>query len=504
MTEKAIENPGAPSSRRGRILGAIVVWIAALAAHESLIDRPWDKTLASINATSYMGRMVRSWKEEGFVKTRGAPLLYVARTEPVRYDAYMHHPPLYPWTVFLAERTLGSKESAFRRPSVFFHAAALALLFFFLSGRLRPLAAFGGVIVVGATPMSLTYGSMPNPESAVLFFWMATLVLWDRNTANPRRSYAPAIIAFFLGTLFDWQGYFVAGALLIADLLDRRSDRPRFHAWRLFVAAAFSAAISIGFFALWSGSLGAAFREITTTAGAAAQNAADPEQTPMRWWKNQFLFWRELFTWPVFLIAAGGAVASIFGSFLRRPRAVLCLSLGVPAVSNIIIFREHAFDHDFWWFYAQPAAAAAIACLLEFIGRRKNGILIAFIGAAAMTGWATFQTIDRVKKKTDASILTSAAALNERLGADDLLMIPGIPGPEIFYLEATVWDRVDSARLREIAELFRTGRLRYRTAVYMFRDADASFDPALPALLPTLGQTLRVADTTFLLLTGPK
>lgn len=224
----------------------------------------------------------------------------------------------------------------------------------------------------------------------------------------------------------------------------------------------------------------------------------------MRWWKNQFLFWRELFTWPVFLIAAGGAVASIFGSFLRRPRAVLCLSLGVPAVSNIIIFREHAFDHDFWWFYAQPAAAAAIACLLEFIGRRKNGILIAFIGAAAMTGWATFQTIDRVKKKTDASILTSAAALNERLGADDLLMIPGIPGPEIFYLEATVWDRVDSARLREIAELFRTGRLRYRTAVYMFRDADASFDPALPALLPTLGQTLRVADTTFLLLTGPK
>jgi 4-amino-4-deoxy-L-arabinose transferase-like glycosyltransferase len=504
------------TSIRWKAALAALIFVLALVRQAPIIALPWDLSLASTNATFYMGRIVRIWRENGFAALRGEPHLTWVRSDPVLKERYVHHPPLYPWTLHTAVAACGFTEAGMRAWPAVCAALAAALMFLVAARFASPWIAGAATIMVSATPMSVVYGSMPNPESAVLAAVLLTLLLhlrWRERgfraapAAGARASYAPVVLAYFLATQLDWQGFFIGPVIVACDLWigPRRGWFAR--ALALGSAAILSLALTLSVFAWWWGSLGAALHDVFTTASdTTAKTVESMGRTPALWWMNQGAYWTRLYTWPLTIAALAG-LPWIAWRALGRADAGARWTLGLLslAVLNVALFRRHAFETEFWWYFAQPALTMEIALILAVLRARRllNAVALALL-VAAFAGWCAYATSRHMERWRIPGVREIATQLDAQLGPDALIAVPEAAGPECFYLRATIADRIGTPEaLRRVAELRRARRLPYRTVVFLINAAQLARHPDLAAILPEIGRPVRIVDQTYVVLEKP-
>ncbi|HKE00481.1 MAG TPA: glycosyltransferase family 39 protein [Planctomycetota bacterium] len=438
-----------------------VPWIAAATAiltaarYVPIAAEPLDASLASMN-TSLTAKIVRCWQEVGFFRLHGIPQFGLLPTDPPEMVPYLRHPPCYPWLVNVAVSAVGLDEVGMRIVPIAFACLAGGLLAAF-AGRLagaRAAAAAGAVYLV--SPMGLFFGWMANPESAVLAAILLTALLHETFRDGPPRRYAWVLGAFFAGTLLDWPAYFAAPALLVRELLEPRATRRLSRVIALFVAGAASFAAMLALFTVWSGSFDLAKRGLRGSEWfSTEQNLVVWKEAD--WFRNQVRFWSEFFSPPVAIVAWGSLPfllrAAVRGDALARA----ALSLLVPAVLNVALFRLHAYEHPFWWYFGIPYAALACVWVARAFERRRA---LALAILAACVAWSVVRIVELRREYANSDRPRLAAELNQFAGARDGITTPTDFYSETFYLRAWPLPPIgDAGILRRLAEEKRQGRL---------------------------------------------
>lgn len=462
---------------------AIVIVLAAFLAGAArfawTIDDPWDRSLASLNATIYYGRIEQCYRRLGFFEVRGEPLLNAAPTVQPEYFPYLHHPPCFAWMTHAVVSAVGFSERAFRLVPIFFSSATVALIAALLARHAGWKWATGGVAVYLSVPMGYIYGWMPDPETVTLFLLSLTLLLHDRFRAAPARRYGWVVLAFIAATAMDWQGYFAAPAIVIDELL--RRDRFRRRVLLLFPIGVASFAAVLALFAWWVGGTLEAFELIRETAQSAL-SAGEHEG----WLSNQLTFWNHLYTWPVAVFAAAGLPVCAFLAWRRRdPLARYALVSLVPAVLSVVLFPEHSATHEYWWYYALPYAVLSLVVCLRPLERWPlvpAGIVLCCVAVGIAA------TVRICRECATTGYRDIGERMNAIAGPKDALITAHELGPETFYIHAWTfipWAAGDAIRF---LQAHRTDKRRVERVVYLVTDG------ILPSLPPELVADLMAAS----------
>ena len=467
------------------LLLAAIVGAAGFARHRPDLDMPWDDTLASINGSYYMGRITKLWHRIGFDVMRGEPCLSalpdVGAGRPEFREPYHHHPPVFPWLLYLSTSKFGMTERGLRVVPIMFSALTAALLVFAFGRRLGlPAGGVAGVLFL-TLPMTFFYGWMPNPESATLFFVVATIVFHEALRTRGFVGYLPVAVALFVATQMDWQGSFAAAAILFLELTRHRADRRFGRTLKMsLVVGVITAAVTLGVFAWWRGSLGLAIDKLVAVAGASAGEAEAGASWTM-WFRHQAQFWGALFTWPPTVFAVAGLFwlpfrVVAYGDATAR----LLLAFLVPGVLNVALFPGHAFDHDFWWFYATPYVVGVPVLVFARLGTTENRRVALTLVMFALAAWGTWRILETRDDVATDDKRASAATINALVGKGDVLVRSGDFGTECFYFDAWVVDRVNTPQdLDVLVALLRSNKLGVKRLLFVHDTSDPSHAPDL-------------------------
>lgn len=450
-----------PGARKLTVFLAALCALAALFRYAPIYNDPLDGSLASWNAM-YTARYIQCWYNAGFLELRGAPHLYVSPTDPLLRDPYLHHPPLDPWLQWLGTQALGLNEAGLRSVPILFAALAGALIVLAgaRAGGVRTAIAAG--IFYLTIPMSVFYGWMPNPESATLFFMLLTWLLHEKFRQAPAPKYAIVIFTFILGAMFDWQGTFIAPAIWLREWWQPAANRRLGRALGMIPAGALVGGIVFLLFSWWLGSPGAAWTMVSSTAASSA--GAEGRDLSFAWLSNQARAWATLFTIPLSLTALAAGGIFLFRAVRdRNPQARALICLAVPGICNIIIFRKHAFDHEFWWYYFIPFIVIAPAWLFSEFIKNKIALGVAIVLSGCIGVYNCYERRTTWKSDTAPRL---AADWNRMAGAGDGLLLPFELAQEGFYLKAWAFRPMLSIQdLRDAAGQAKAGRLKVKRLI---------------------------------------
>ncbi|MBI3820967.1 MAG: glycosyltransferase family 39 protein [Planctomycetes bacterium] len=444
------------------VVCSVVVILGAL-RYLPVIDEPLDKSLASWNA-AYTARYIQCWDRAGMNNLRLAPHLWISPTDPLVLSPYLHHPPFDPWLQWLGVKIFGFSEFGFRIVPIFFASLTGALIVWFLTplGGLAFGAAAGALYL--CYPMSVFYGWMPNPESATLFFIMLTIVLHERLRGRTALRYAPVWLSFFAAGMFDWQGLFAVTYILGREMLEPPATRRLGRALWFFPIGGLVALLVVAAYGYCYGSFRGAATMLLDTARQSAGGAKLYDLGD--WTANQARFWYELFSVPTgFACALAFPVAGWCAWRARDPLARSLFLLALPGVTSVVVFRNHAFEHDFWWYYILPFAAAAPAWI-AFRWQRNRRIAAGAVAVICL--WGIYQINERYNYWTDRgqTIPMLGRDWNRLAGENDGLLLPFELGPETFYIKSWVYRPMTTvAELDEIANMAKSKKLLVRRTV---------------------------------------
>jgi hypothetical protein len=172
-----------------------------------------------------------------------------------------------------------------------------------------------------------------------------------------------------------------------------------------------------------------------------------------------------MFTLPVGLIAAlalPALIARCRSATDPLPRAALALLL--PAVLNVVIFVNHSYIHDYWWYYALPYVVLASVWALR--GLTRMGSAVRALRAAPRPAGAAFAVLllalagngahsihtRYVADRTDA-YRDRGLAFAKFVGHDDAIAFVTDFNRSVFYIDAWHLDYVAAAGLDSFREL---------------------------------------------------
>jgi hypothetical protein len=483
---------------RGLLALATLAALCAAARYAPVIDDPWDRSTGSVNASTYFGRIEQNYRRFGFREVKGAPLVYQA---PVAAGAvprelasavYVHHPVLSFWLLHGLVEAGGWSERTFRLLPIAFSSLTAALLVTIVGRHAGRAAALGALALYLTLPMSWYVGAMVSYDAVTLALMLAAFVLHERRPAA-------AWLAVFLAGQADWIGLAIVPAIVLYQLMTPPPERRLGRALLLGVPACVSVAAHVGLTAWWKGSIGAAF---STLAGAGRHAALTDKGSFSEWLIRQGEFWRGLYTLPVALIAA----AALPWLLARRRAATdplprTALALLVPAVLHVAIFRDHSFDHEFWWSYAIPYAVLAVVIVVrdataKLPGRARAVVATAIVAALAINAARVSRDWHRAHRTDEIRDL--GRELDRFAGEKDGILFVQDVGAAGFYVRA--WfppggpavARVEG--FRPLAMLKRDGLLRVDRLVALVPDGlNPEFSDANRARLEDLGTLGRIA-----------
>ena len=498
MSDVGLEKRGS----RTFALSLLGVLVLAFLVHLPFLGEPFDGSLASWNGGSYMGRILRNWRKEGFLALRGQPCLSVV---PGRHEnlelGYRHHPPFFPWALRAATGLFGSDERGLRTGPAILSALSAALVFALVAMRLPLVFAWVAALIFAAAPMTFAYGRMANPESATLAFILLAVYGHLRHRQGTRVAYALPVVAFALATSMDWQGGF---AFLVIAALEL--GRPR-RDWRLrrLLVLGFCGALpwlaSIGLFAWWGGEgVAAALREIVGLGQDVRNGQSRPGPEVVEWWRNQATFMRQFYGWGIL----GAAVLGSIGGFLKkedRGLHLLGLLLVLPGILNLFAFPHHAFDHEFWSYYSLAGMAILAAVGVRFVTRRNlaAGVFL-FVLVLLLAAWDS-REIQRERRKSRDGAAAATALMKSFVRSDDLLVTAEPMIPESFYFDCWMVDLVQfPEQLAELVKHKKAGDMRVGRLIFCLPDVVAAVLPRLAEALPTFGPVLRAGSNSILII----
>jgi 4-amino-4-deoxy-L-arabinose transferase-like glycosyltransferase len=467
---------------------ALLALVLTVAVQLPNLDRPFGHSMASIVATRYTGRIEFAYRKLGFAACAGIPQVQLLPGEALG-EPYLHHPPGYAWANHAVVRAFGHAERSFRLLPVAASALSAALLVLLIGHAAGTATAGLAALLALTSPMGHLYGAMAGSASTVLACLLATLWLHERLRLSTRLAYAAVPLVAALGTFADWSGAFALPAVLALELGRPPAERRLGRVLGLLLGLALALLATLALFVAWVGP--EAVLEQLATAFASGAGLLASNWTWTGWAENQLGFWTGLFTLPLAIATAVCSIAFLLPAWLRRdPWARLAVALALPALLNVALFPEPAFDHEFWWYFALPFAALGGAVVARRLWIHLHPIagiaLVVWIAAAGV-----LEIADRLEADATTQYREFGAAVAAFAGPDDLLLSPGMIAQEHFYIDAFSCEGVQTrARLDELVGRWRAGGLGPGRLFFLMPPDLGSTHPDLAARVPEVAALL--------------
>lgn len=458
------------------------------------INEPWGHSHASWNGAWYLGRMSRSWDIGGFVNMRGETCLSVLPTRPVVTRGYWNHPPFYPWVHYFSTRFFQRSEPAFRVLPILMHFLSALGLYFLLRRRgFESIFAAIGAVQFSVLPMSLEFGRMPNPESSVLAMILWAWLAHERTVDLGLRPYCCTGLLFAFACGFDWQGWFLVPSLIVFELARSTRAQYRKRLTRVLLLVMAGGAVALAHASLigaWdqSGLWGGISRILEKGTKTVEEYSAHSRS---EWWCNQGTALLSMFGYSGIAAAAIG-MAGVYSIRARHPRILaLCSGLVSLGVLNIVLFRHHAFDHKFFWFYLGPLVAVLSVAAIKWISGRS--LMAASAIVLLICGGTATEAILRHDPGEPIESREIIHRVNALLGPSDLLLRADEFGPEVFYIESIIWDDiVDPVEISRIYTGWKNGWISVRRIVYLLPDWIAAKKPHIARRCEEFGDVIQL------------
>lgn len=491
------------ASRRDRILLGLLVFLTLVAAglrNVPYITAPLDDSTEDRESVAFVGEAIGNWDRFGFRAHLGRPIVVVDPVDRPGISYYLNHPPALFWISYLATRILGKTELALRIFPALAAAISIALTVALVGRRAGKLAALACAVIYLTNRSGMFFGFMANYESPVLAFILAAIYLRERMNSGAREW--PVLAALFFGMWFDWAAAFGTVALGVYEMFQPREDRS-YARWARFLMASVVGGMSVFvLLAVWTGSVVAA-ADVMRSSSASTSMTAHGMPGFSEWIKAQKSLFLALHGRWLFIAGLTGfcgivvhlAADRVFGG--RRSIVVaadskggrlhalarLAICLIVPGILNVVVFPRRAFDHEFWWYYANSgivvAAVYGLLSLKEVIARLpiRAGAVAAGGGVIVIVLSGTI-AYDGYKNARDRR-LASKSELRKKYGeivnllvpADAVLLSPFAASSERYYIKCFVFsptDKFEHLSAKGALEIWRAGRFENReTVVYL-------------------------------------
>ena len=315
---------------------------------------------------------------------------------------YVHHPPLVVWLMAGAYKAFGVSETVGRLiPIAFslFGAVCLAGLTTMLAGRR---AGLFSLIVFLSTPCLLYYGRMPNHEPIGLPLMIAAAsagAAWARNPTTLR--FALCLGAVALACFSCWVAFVFAATLGLAALWWTPNGK------RLFTGVGLASTAAL-LFLLW---------HIKTVradgwSDLLAAFFVRSESVDLSDWLTTMV------NWMLRLLTLGCAAVLLHAMrIVRLPteseRAIL--PLVVAGWSNVLLFRQGAFVHEYYCYYLCAPAAIILGAAIARI-RMSNGVIWIVLLSCVLSGLTTASALRRKQTNLYASDVVESPRFVVELG----------------------------------------------------------------------------------------
>lgn len=455
------------SGRLATVALAVAAFVLSAIRFAPVVDDPWDESIEAIIGPVYYGRIESVYQRFGFWPMLGAPYVrklplppeLAAANEAVVNVPYFRHPALTFWLNHFAVEAFGWSERSFRVLPILASSLTAAMLVLMIGAWAGPGWAAAGLLVSLVLPMSWFVGSFTGYEPYTLPLMLAAFLLHVRLRRAAAWKYAIVWIFVFLGPMADWVALGIVPGIWAWELMTPRDERAR---WRrsaaLVLPAGASVLASAALIVVWSGGLQAGIDMLLKTAKYATVPIWRPDEWGMGdWFVRQGWLWRTMFTWSAGLLAALTLPALV----LRRrtdPLARAALALLLPAVLNVAVFLNHAYIHDYWWYYALPFVVAAnvyalrgVARALRAAPRRRLAAVAVLLAAIAVNGVRDIRT-RYVRDKTD-DYRERGLWFDTLAGRDDAIAFVVDFNRSAFYIRAWLLDELAGAGLGTFQQL---------------------------------------------------
>jgi len=349
------------------ILAALLVFAAILRLWD--FNQPWTNDFRGWGGSFY-GNIARNYLEFGCAQTKAAPVRSVNPQDSAHFQYYLDHPPMTGWLLSLSFLVFGCHEWSARLVPVLCSMGGLILLYLIIRRFWKTQTVLIALAIAAVAPMAAFYGSFVDVQGPIPFFFvLLALYLYlrfDKRTTWGR--WIAVLIAFIVSALSDWPAYYLVPVILVHHFFSKSAGLRR---WRVLLlpAVALAAIALFVFYINWVEFGSASFRIdemvqwFVHRAISTASEASGQSFTVVDWFGAIAQNLRVMFSLPVLILAAVGLLFYVLRIASRRADksdGVLALLLAF-GLMHVLIFRQGAYDHDFWGYYLYPAIALLAA-----------------------------------------------------------------------------------------------------------------------------------------------
>jgi 4-amino-4-deoxy-L-arabinose transferase-like glycosyltransferase len=423
------------------------VLLVATLARAYAIDRPWAFGDHNGWGGAFYSNIARNYLRYGYRATRLAPVVTTGEVPVERHVYYLTHPPLIGLSVSLAFRVFGENEWSARLVPLAFSVGSVALVYLIGSGLWSAGVGLLAASFAALLPAGIVYGAHVDPQGPpVTFFSLAMLEAYRRGNL------AAALGALVVGAGFDWPVHYMAGLLAAHALISKKTGLT-------LVLPLASLVLVAGFF---SYARRVAPRQEQNYLGVGAVESysfwsgreVDPRRIPGHrlrepgageWLVRLGGYYRDLFTLPLLLAAAGGLGVAL----ARREAGRLLLLLGWGAL-HVVLFPMGAYVHDYWSDYLSPGLALSAAlggvAAYGWLARRVAPLVRRAAAAVALgvlfSSWLSLG-LSRIESSRQNEVKLGKT-LNQLLAREEgLLSLLPLDARDAYYLDRPARDGVN-------------------------------------------------------------
>jgi len=319
-------------------------------------------------------RIADNYLRYGLRATGGRQILNLERAEPADWIEYQNHPATLDLLTAGVFSLFGGDDPWIARLLPLVASVVSCWLVWLLAGP-GP-GAWAALVVFAALPIFGAHGLNLSYEPLCLPFILAIVLLYSRG-----RRFS-LLVLLFAGGLVDYPVLYLAPVLFVHSFLRRRETTLAlpFCVGLVFASvAAFGAHIG---HLLWAnGDLlrdsGRPWYEFMLATVSAKQWMPGPLEFLSRQWEQALAG----FTLPALVAAAVG-----WYTWKRRKPTIVEVALLTVGLVHVLVFRGHAYQHDFWLWYLAPVVALAVARAVQFVPGALGGFALVVIAILGLKG----------------------------------------------------------------------------------------------------------------------
>ena len=323
----------------------------------------------------YYSTMARNLNRYELSSTKLAQVTNSGQTDPKDFSFHTHHPSILPILLSLSFKLFKFSEWSARLVPLLFSLGSLAMLFLIAKKlKLSSLAAFSSTLIV-LTPMFRYFGKLPVHEPLIIFFSLASVLLYLCFTVKPtNKNLTKLLLVAFINGLTGWPGYFLYPLLTLHALIYYKKEFKAVLLTNFSVALAFlvhlfqTYLVSGDFF---GGSL------IKALLFRLNLNPSASSIVQFSWLKYLVQQARWLTIYYTIGLLVVGLLFLCFALFkILKPKKTslsvsIILLLLLFALVYPIFFSNAVFIHDYLNIYFAPFLAFSLAWLLDLINQKS-------------------------------------------------------------------------------------------------------------------------------------